>query len=97
HRHSSTYNDHMEQVDEHIGTNHKPGENSDSDELGRVGRVIAELRGLIGDVKEWAELRLQLLQFQVEERIEKFAVKVLAAIMTTIVGVLSLLFLLIAA
>lgn len=46
-------------------------------ENGPVKRLAEETRALVDDVKEWTEVRIQLLQVEVEERVQSAANEVL--------------------
>ena len=59
-----------------------------------VSRLAGESRALFDDLREWVDLRVQLVQVDIEERIEKAANEVIAIIMVVVLGLFALLFLL---
>ena len=64
---------------------------------GRLGRIAEESKGLVDDVKEWVELRVQLLQMEIEERIESVANQVISVIAVAVLALFTALFLLLGA
>lgn len=66
-------------------------------EGGRVDRISDQTRGLIDDIKEWIDLRVQLVQIDMEERIESLANEVLSKVVIAILVFLIVIFLLIGA
>ncbi|RMF60857.1 MAG: hypothetical protein D6746_06280 [Bacteroidetes bacterium] len=63
----------------------------------RVGRIARHTRGLVEDVKEWIELRMQLVQAQIEERVEERINQAVLAALVAGVALLALVFALVAA
>jgi len=61
---------------------------------GRMETIAAESRGLFEDLKEWVDLRVQLVQMEIEERIEKTANQVISVIAVVILALFSSVFLL---
>jgi len=59
-----------------------------------VSRIAGESRALFEDLREWVDLRVQLVQVDIEERIEKAANEVIAVIMVAVLGLFALAFLL---
>lgn len=57
-------------------------------------RLAGESRALFDDLREWVDLRVQLVQVEVEERIEKAANEAIAMIMVIVVGLFAVAFLL---
>jgi len=62
----------------------------------KLGSLARETRSLLTDVKDWIDLRVQLLQIEVEERIESAAHKIISLIVVAILGLFAVLFLLLA-
>jgi uncharacterized membrane protein YqjE len=70
-------------------TSSKPGNES------RLGAFSRETRGLVSDIKEWIELRVQLFQYEIEERIENATQKLISIAAVVIFALFALLFVLI--
>jgi Putative Actinobacterial Holin-X, holin superfamily III len=66
-------------------------------EEGRVDRISDQTKGLIDDIKEWIDLRVQLIQIDIEERIETVANEVLSTVVVAILIFLIVIFLLVGA
>ncbi|MDA1028785.1 MAG: phage holin family protein [Bacteroidetes bacterium] len=62
----------------------------------RLGAIARETRELLTDIKDWIDLRVQLLQFEVQERIEAAAQKLISLIIVAIMALFAVLFLLLA-
>ena len=62
----------------------------------RLGSIVHETRGLVTDLKDWVEIRVQLFQLEIEERIEAAVGKVLSLLAVAVLLLFTLLFLLIA-
>ncbi len=60
---------------------------------GRMETIASESRGLFEDIKEWVDLRVQLVQLEIEERIEKTANQVISVIAVVILALFTVLFL----
>jgi len=67
-----------------------------SGEGGRIDRIADQTRGLVEDVKEWIDLRVQLIQLEVEDRFETVANQLLSAMLVVILAFTTLIFALIA-
>lgn len=68
---------------------------SEQDERGgRISRFAGESRALFDDLREWVDLRVQLVQVEIEERIEKMANEAISLIMVAVVGLFAVAFLL---
>jgi len=59
-----------------------------------MSRLAGESRALFDDLREWVDLRVQLVQVDVEERIEKAANEIIAIVMVAVLGLFALAFLL---
>jgi hypothetical protein len=80
-------------------TGSKSGQSKGGSEEGEgrgnpVSRLAGESRALFDDLREWVDLRVQLVQVDIEERIEKAANEVIAVIMVVVLGLFALAFLL---
>jgi len=62
-----------------------------------VAHVAAESRALWDDLREWVDLRVQLIQIDIEERIEKALNDMLAALIVVVLVLFALFLLLQAA
>lgn len=75
-----------------------PGSGGGADEKGPgsnpVSRLAGESRALFEDLREWVDLRVQLVQVDVEERIEKAANEIISVVMVVVLGLFALAFLL---
>jgi hypothetical protein len=63
----------------------------------RIDRIADQTRGLIEDVKEWIDLRVQLIQLEVEDRFETVANQLLSTMLVIVLAFTTLIFALIAA
>ncbi len=63
----------------------------------RIQRIGQQTRGLIDDVKAWVELRMELTQIQVEDRVEERINEATSGVAVGLLGAVGLLFLLLAA
>ncbi len=59
-----------------------------------VGRLAGESRALFDDLREWVDLRVQLVQVDIEERIEKAANEAIAVIAVLVLALFAVVFLL---
>ncbi len=85
----------METTDTHTESPESaPEKDAGGNSSGRLGRIAAESKGLVEDVKEWVELRVQLLQMEIEERIESVANQVISVIAVAVLALFTALFLL---
>lgn len=62
---------------------------------GKVGRVTDQISGLSEDVREWAELRLELLQTEVTEQVEYKIGQIKQGGTVAVIGAVLLLFVLV--
>ncbi|WP_456425121.1 phage holin family protein [Rhodocaloribacter sp.] len=62
------------------------------DGANKVERLARETRGLIDDVKDWVDLKIQLVQMEVEERVEQKLNQALLGAMLVVVAFLALVF-----
>lgn len=62
----------------------------------RLGSIARETRELLTDIKDWIDLRVQLLQFEVQERIEVAAQKLISLVIVAIMALFAILFVLLA-
>lgn len=60
----------------------------------RMTRLAGESRALFDDLREWVDLRVQLVQVEIEERIEKMANELIAIIIVVVLGLFAVAFLL---
>lgn len=63
-----------------------------SDQPIRGGRLTSEARGLVEDVKKWVDLKVQLLQIDLEERLEGMLNRVAQSAVMAILVLLTVLF-----
>lgn len=63
---------------------------------GRMDRIADQTRGLVDDIKEWIDLKVQLVQIELEERFETLANQILATLVVIVLAFITLLFALIA-
>ncbi|QXD16092.1 phage holin family protein [Rhodocaloribacter litoris] len=63
----------------------------------RLERIALHTRGLVEDVKEWVDLKIQLVQVQIEERIEERLNRAALGVVLGVVVLLALVFALTAA
>jgi len=61
---------------------------------GRLGQFASESRELIEDLREWVDLRVELVQVDIEERIQAVANQMAAMLIATVFGLFTALFLL---
>ena len=61
---------------------------------GPMGRIAQESRGLVDDLCEWVDLRIQLIQMDVEERIEKVANELMSMMVILVMALFTVVFLL---
>lgn len=71
-----------------------PGVEEKATGSSRITRLAGESRALFDDLREWVDLRVQLVQVEIEERIEKAVNEAIALILVAIVGLFALAFLL---
>ncbi|NNF03983.1 MAG: hypothetical protein HKN17_05915, partial [Rhodothermales bacterium] len=64
---------------------------------GRLSRITGETRGLVEDLKEWVDLKIQLLQLDFEDRIRQAANQAALTAVVIVVALLAVLFALVAA
>lgn len=73
---------------------------NDSKGAGRDGpllRLAHEIRSLVDDIKEWVELRIELLQLDVEKRVQDVANDILLVVLILAMMAVSMLFISLAA
>ncbi len=58
----------------------------------KVERLARETRGLIDDVKDWVDLKIQLVQIEMEERLERKLNQALLGVILAVVAFLALVF-----
>lgn len=68
-----------------------------SDSPGRMDRIADNTRGLIEDVKEWIDLKVQLVQLEIEQKIETLANQVVSTFLVIVLAAVTALFILVAA
>ena len=87
----------------HTNSNRTSGDTDSADSTGSANRagllsmLAHEVRSLIEDVKEWVELRLELFQLDVEDRIQAVANDILLIILVIVLFSVAFLFLSLAA
>jgi len=79
------------------GSGNRSNEDRGRDSRNPVAHVAAESRALWDDLREWVDLRVQLIQIDIEERIEKALNDMLAALIVVVLVLFALFFLLQAA
>ena len=61
---------------------------------GNLGRITEQTRGLVDDLTAWVELRLELAQLEIEERVEKkandLALKIILGVLAGLAGFFAL-------
>ena len=62
----------------------------------KLGTIVQETRGLVTDLKDWVDIRVQLFQVEIEERIEDAVGKVLSIVAVGVLFLFTAFFLLIA-
>lgn len=62
----------------------------------RLGSIARETRELFTDIKDWIDLRIQLFQYEVQERIEVAAQKLFSLLIVAIMTLFAILFVLLA-
>jgi len=86
----------MNKIDnEHKGA--KTEETSQPKDSGRIDRIADQTKGLVEDIKEWVDLRVQLIQFELEEKFETVANQLLSTFLVLILAFITLMFALVAA
>jgi len=73
-----------------------PNSEPQSEDRSMLGSFVHETRGLVTDLKDWVEIRVQLFQLEIEERIEAAVGKVLSLLAVAVLLLFTVLFLLIA-
>ncbi len=69
-----------------------PKETQSPPDGGRLDRIADQTRGLIDDIKEWIDLKVQLVQLELEERFESLANHILATLLVIVLAFTTLLF-----
>jgi len=64
---------------------------------GRIDRITDQTKGLVDDIKEWIDLRVRLVQLDLEERFETIANQTILTLVVIGIGATSLFFALVAA
>ncbi len=59
---------------------------------GKIERLARETRGLIDDMKDWVDLKMQLVQLEMEERVEQKLNQALLGVILAVVAFLALVF-----
>lgn len=72
-----------------------PAEDSGSGSFG--SRIAGETKALVDDLREWVELRIQLVQVDIEERIEELGNRVVSMVLIAVLTTFAAAFLLHAA
>lgn len=72
-------------------------ETKDTGGDGPLVRLVHEIRSLVEDVKEWVELRIELLQLDVQDRVQAAANDILLTVLVITLFSVSLLFISLAA
>ena len=75
----------------------EPAASEESSDGGRIDRIADQTRGLIDDIKEWIDLKVQLVQLELEERFETLANQILGTLVVIVLAFVTVLFALIAA
>ncbi len=66
-------------------------------EPGRLERLAAEVRGLVEDVRTWIDLKIKLLEIEVEERVRDLLNRVAVTVVIAVLAFLALVFVLVTA
>jgi hypothetical protein len=61
---------------------------------GAMGRIALESRALFDDLREWVDLRVQLIQVDVEERIQQAANEIMSIVLVMVLALFTMVFLL---
>lgn len=61
---------------------------------GPMGRLANESRALFDDLREWVDLRVQLVQVEVEERVERAANEIISLMVVAVMALFAISFLL---
>lgn len=82
--------------EEHAAPEFSPENNQDPEKSAKnpVRRLAGESRALFDDLREWVDLKVQLVQVDIEERIEKAANEIIALVMVVVLGLFAAAFLL---
>lgn len=83
--------------DLHTNTDRKAEDRNGTGGDGPLTRLAHEIRSLVDDVKEWIELRLELFQLDVEDRIQAVANDILLIVLVLVLFAVAFLFLSLAA
>ncbi len=67
------------------------------DGQGRLDRIADQTKGLVDDIKEWIDLKVQLVQMDLEEKFETMANQVLSTFVVILLAGVTVLFALVAA
>ncbi len=59
---------------------------------GKVQRITEQTQGLVDDLKEWVDLRIELARIEVEERVEAQANQIALGVILAGLGLLAVLF-----
>jgi len=66
-----------------------------SSSTSKLNNLAQETRGLVADLKEWVDIKIKLLQLDVEERIEDAVRQVISIVLVLILVLFTILFILI--
>lgn len=64
-------------------------------EPGRLERLVGEVRGLVDDVRTWIDLKIKLLEIEVEDRIRDVLNRVAVTVVLAVLAFLALVFILV--
>ncbi|MDA0378508.1 MAG: phage holin family protein [Bacteroidetes bacterium] len=83
-------------TDKAVGADTSPrsSQAGSSEKSGPVGRIANESRALIEDLRDWVDLRVQLIQVDVEERIERAANELFSLMLVMVMALFTGVFLL---
>lgn len=79
------------------GSNSRSTRTASPESGGRLDRITDQTKGLVDDIKEWIDLRVRLVQLDLEERLETIANQTILTLVVIGIGAISIFFALIAA
>lgn len=89
--------DQKDSTDSSIGAAAPPSTEEGRSEGGPIKRITGETRSLFDDLKAWVDLKIQLIQLDIEDRIRQAANQAALTAIVIVIGLLAFLFGLVAA
>lgn len=71
-----------------------PSPNADVSENGKLRRIASHTQGLVGDLREWIDLRLDLALLEMEERVDELRNEMALGLVSALIGFFAALFVL---